>query len=52
MLKPILLVEDNPRDLELTRVAFEKSRLANDVVVVRDGEEALEYLCRKGRYSE
>ena len=40
-LKPILLVEDNPKDLELTLAALERSQLANDVVTVRDGEEAL-----------
>src|SRR5689334_3794517 len=44
MLKPILLVEDNPRDLELTLIALEKSQLANEVVIVRDGAEALDYL--------
>ncbi|GGI18188.1 response regulator [Oxalicibacterium faecigallinarum] len=44
MLKPILLVEDNPNDLELTLVALEKSKLANDVIVIRDGGEALQYL--------
>ena len=37
MLKPILLVEDDPRDLELTLVALERSQLANEVIVVRDG---------------
>lgn len=48
MLKPILLVEDNPNDLELTLIALEKSQLANDVIVVRDGAEALDYLhCRE-----
>ena len=47
MLKPILLVEDNPKDLELTLVALERSQLANDVVVVRDGAEALDYLFRR-----
>lgn len=47
-LKPILLVEDDPRDLELTLVALEKSQLANEVVIVRDGAEALDYLNREG----
>ena len=42
MLKPILLVEDNPHDLELTLVALERSQLANEVIVLRDGAEALE----------
>jgi len=45
-LKPILLVEDNPNDVELTLAALAKSHLANDVVVVRDGAEALDYLNR------
>jgi CheY-like chemotaxis protein len=52
MLKPILLVEDNPKDLELTLLALEKSNLANDVVTVRDGAEALDYLFRKGPYGD
>ena len=52
MLKPILLVEDNPKDLELTLVALGKSQLANEVVVVRDGAEALDYLFRRGRLRE
>ncbi len=52
MLKPILLVEDDNRDLELTMVALERSRLANDVVVVRDGAEALEYLNREGPWAD
>ena len=50
-LKPILLVEDNPKDLELTLAALEQSQLANEVVVVRDGEEALEFLQRRGAYA-
>jgi CheY-like chemotaxis protein len=50
MLKPILLVEDNPKDLELTLLALEKSNLANDVITVRDGKEALEYLFRTGPF--
>jgi CheY-like chemotaxis protein len=51
MLKPILLVEDDPRDLELTLVALERSQLANEVIIVRDGEAALEYLTRTGEYA-
>ena len=51
MLKPILLVEDNPKDLELTLLALEKSNLANEVVTVRDGAEALDYLFRRGPHA-
>jgi len=51
MLKPILLVEDDKRDLELTLVALERSQLANDVVVVRDGAQALQYLNRQGEHA-
>ena len=52
MLKPILLVEDDKRDLELTLVALERSQLANDVVVARDGEQALDYLRRQGEHAQ
>ncbi|MDR6177582.1 MULTISPECIES: response regulator [unclassified Pseudomonas] len=52
MLKPIVLVEDNPHDLELTLVALERSQLANDVVVLRDGAEAVSYLLRREPYAE
>ncbi len=52
MLRPILLVEDNPDDIELTLIALEKTRLANPVVSVRDGEEALQFLRREGKWSE
>ena len=51
MLKPILLVEDNPKDLELTLLALAKSNLANEVVTVRDGEECLDYLFIRGAYA-
>lgn len=51
MLKPILLVEDDARDLELTLLALEKSQLANEVVVTRDGAQALDYLLRQGEYA-
>jgi CheY-like chemotaxis protein len=50
MLKPILLVEDNPHDLELTLIALEKSQLANEVIIARDGAEALDYLRAEGPY--
>jgi two-component system response regulator len=42
--KTILLVEDNPSDVGLTRRALEKSRISNDLVVVEDGQEALDFL--------
>jgi CheY-like chemotaxis protein len=48
VLRPLLLVEDNPNDVELTLVALERSRLANPVVVARDGVEALDILFRRG----
>jgi CheY-like chemotaxis protein len=48
----ILLVEDNPTDAELTLRALKKSRLANRVVHVVDGEEALNFLFARGAYSD
>ncbi len=45
--KIILLVEDNPSDVDLTKRALEKSHIANDLVVAEDGQEALEYLFGK-----
>ncbi len=51
MLRPILLVEDNPNDLELSLTALSKSGLANEVVIARDGEEACDYLFYRGRYA-
>ena len=51
VLRPILLVEDNPNDVELTLIALEKTRLANPVVSLRDGEEALQYLRREGQWA-
>jgi len=51
VLRPILLVEDNPDDIELTLIALERSRLANPVVSVRDGAEALDFLRREGKFA-
>jgi CheY-like chemotaxis protein len=48
----ILLIEDNPEDVEITLRAFRKNNLTNKIHVVRDGEEALECLFSTGRYSE
>ncbi|UPA26570.1 response regulator [Shinella oryzae] len=50
-LRPILLVEDNPRDLELTLTALEKCQIANDIVVARDGAEALDFLNQDGAFA-
>ena len=50
-MKSILLVEDNPDDEELTRLALEKNKIANTVHVVRDGVQALDYLFCRGEYS-
>jgi two-component system response regulator len=48
----ILLIEDNPEDVEITLRAFRKNHIANRIHVVRDGEEALECLFSTGRYAE
>jgi len=47
----ILLVEDDPKDVELTLTALEEYHLANEVVVAGDGEEALDYLYRRGSFA-
>jgi len=48
----ILLVEDNPTDVELTLRALKKNNIANSIHVVTDGEEALEFLYATGKYSD
>lgn len=48
----ILLVEDNLQDIEITRRAFAKGRMKNELIVVRDGEEALDYLFRRGSFQD
>ena len=47
----ILLVEDNPNDVELTTRALKKAKLANPIFVVSDGAEALDFLFRTGAYA-
>ena len=51
-LKRILLAEDSPQDVELTLAALADHHVANQVDVVRDGAEALDYLYRRGAYAE
>lgn len=50
-LKRILLVEDDPNDVELTLSGLAEYNLANEVVVASDGEEALDYLYRRGKFA-
>jgi DNA-binding response OmpR family regulator len=47
----ILMVEDDPKDVELSLTALEEYNLANEVVVARDGEEALDYLYCRGKFA-
>lgn len=49
--RSILLAEDNPHDVELTQAVLAQHHLANEIVVVRDGAEALDYLFRRGAYA-
>ncbi len=50
-IKKILLVEDNESDIILTKRAFSKSNISNELVIVEDGAEALDYLQCRGKYS-
>ena len=49
--KKILLIEDNPSDIDLTKRALEKGRIANKLVVASDGQEALDYLFGAGEHA-
>lgn len=51
ILKNILLVEDDPRDVELTLAALDEHHLANQIEVVNNGAEALDYLYRRGKFN-
>ncbi len=51
-LKRILLVEDDPQDVELTILALSEYNLANEIVAVRDGVEALDYVYRRGAFAQ
>src|SRR4029077_8418556 len=48
----ILMVEDDPKDVELTLTALEEYNLANEVIVTRDGEQALDYLYCRGEFKD
>jgi len=48
----ILLVEDNPGDVRLTKEALKDAKVLNEIFVAKDGVEAMEFLQRKGRYSD
>ncbi|HEY1763736.1 MAG TPA: response regulator [Opitutaceae bacterium] len=50
-LRSVMLVEDNPNDVELTLTALREANLANEVVVQNDGEQALDYLFRRGAHA-
>jgi CheY-like chemotaxis protein len=49
---PILLVEDSPEDLEVTRRAFKKANVSNELYHCEDGDDALDFLYKKGKYSD
>ena len=51
LISDILLIEDNPNDIELTLRALKKNNLANNIRVIKDGAEALEYFFAEGKYS-
>lgn len=50
-LRPILLAEDNPHDVEMTLAALKKNNVVNEIVVVRHGGEALDYLYRREQFA-
>ncbi len=48
----ILLIEDNEADIKITLRAFKKAKLKNSIIVVKDGQEAMDYISRNGKYSD
>lgn len=50
--KVILLVEDDPNDVELTKLSFKKNQITNPMVIARDGVEALDYLFCRGEFAQ
>ena len=50
--KNILLVEDNPSDVKLTKRALEQNQITNELIIAEDGAEALDYLFATGRYAD
>ena len=51
-LKSILIAEDDPNDIELTLIALAEHKLVNEIVIVRDGVEAMDYLYRRGSFAQ
>ena len=50
-IKRILIVDDSPKDIELTIATLAENHLANDIIVAEDGEEALDYLYKRGKFA-
>jgi CheY-like chemotaxis protein len=50
-IKKILIADDSPKDVELTIAALAENNLANEVIVAEDGEEALDYLYKRGKFA-
>ena len=51
-IKKILIVDDSPKDVELTISAFAENKIVNEIIVAEDGEEALDYLYKRGKFKD
>jgi CheY-like chemotaxis protein len=51
-IKRILIVDDSPKDVELTIAALTENNLANNIIVAEDGEEAIDYLYKRGKFAD